>query len=194
MRSIVPGVIDATTLLLASGLSGFALLGLEVVWFRFLSLVLNDTPLAFAVLLATVLLGIAIGGALAGAFASKLRPTASLASALAFVTGALGLLSYRFYGGLVQGSFSFDQNVFTVSDVQRRWSCRRRSARARSTLGSAGCSVVQRSAATARSVWTPRSQARSRSRTRSAPRSARWPAGSCSCPTPASSARWSACA
>lgn len=112
--SALPTTIDTRALLLASGLSGFALLALEVVWFRFLSLVLNDTPLAFAVMLATVLLGIALGGALAGLFAARLRPSASLASAIAFATGALGLISYRVYGALVQQSFSFDQGVATV--------------------------------------------------------------------------------
>lgn len=108
---------DLRVLLLASALAGFALLGLEVVWFRFLALVLNDTSLAFATVLATVLLGIAIGGALGGALAARREVTASLAGATAFATGALGLLSYRLYGALVQGSFSFDQGVVTVLKV-----------------------------------------------------------------------------
>jgi len=116
-RSSAPGMIDMRAILLASALAGFALLGLEVVWFRFLSLVLNDTPLAFAAMLATVLLGIALGGALGGALASKWRPTSSSVAALAFFTGALGLPSYRVYSALVQGSFSFDQGVFTVLKI-----------------------------------------------------------------------------
>ena len=116
-RSSAPGLIDLRSLLVASAVCGFALLGLEVVWFRFLALVLNDTPLAFAAMLATVLIGIALGGALASAFSSKLRSTAGLASAVAFLTGALGLSSYRAYSALVQQSFSFDQNVFTVLRV-----------------------------------------------------------------------------
>jgi spermidine synthase len=116
-RSIAPSIVDLRMLLLASGLAGFALLGLEVVWFRFLSLVLNDTPLAFAVMLASVLIGIALGGALAGLASKKLKTTASLVSAVAFLTGALGLVSYRVYSGLVQQAFSFDQGAWTVLRV-----------------------------------------------------------------------------
>ena len=51
----------------AAFLSGFALLALEVVWFRFLLLFVVGTTLSFAVMLAVVLAGIALGG-LAGSF------------------------------------------------------------------------------------------------------------------------------
>jgi spermidine synthase len=43
-------------------LAGFALLGLEVVWTRFLSLFVPNNSLSFALMLATVLAGIALGG------------------------------------------------------------------------------------------------------------------------------------
>ncbi len=79
--------------LLAAGLAGFALLGLEVVWFRFLLLFVNGTSLAFAILLAVVLLGIALGGLLAGpALAAGEDPAGRLAP-LALVAGTLGVVT-----------------------------------------------------------------------------------------------------
>src|SRR5204862_5091485 len=47
--------------------SGGILLALEVIWFRLLILLVYGTTMAFAVMLAVVLLGIALGGLLAGA-------------------------------------------------------------------------------------------------------------------------------
>ena len=54
--------------LLAAFLAGGLLLSLEVVWFRLLLLFAYGTSLAFAVMLAVVLLGIGLGGLLAGVF------------------------------------------------------------------------------------------------------------------------------
>ena len=51
--------------LTAAALSGAILLALEVVWFRFLLLFIDGSSLAFALMLAVVLLGIAGGGLLA---------------------------------------------------------------------------------------------------------------------------------
>lgn len=47
-------------------LAGFALLGLEVMWTRFLALFVPNSSLVFALMLATVLAGIAAGGAVGG--------------------------------------------------------------------------------------------------------------------------------
>jgi spermidine synthase len=52
-------------LLFAAFLSGGAMLGLEVIWFRFLQLFLFGTALTFAFMLAVVLLGVGLGGLLA---------------------------------------------------------------------------------------------------------------------------------
>lgn len=52
-------------MLAAAALAGGTLLALEVVWFRFLLLFTAGTTMAFAVMLAVVLLGIAAGGLLA---------------------------------------------------------------------------------------------------------------------------------
>jgi hypothetical protein len=58
-------------------LAGFALLGLEVIWTRFLAMFINNSSLAFALMLAMVLAGIALGG-LAGSMSWVTRPFASL--------------------------------------------------------------------------------------------------------------------
>jgi spermidine synthase len=52
-------------------LSGAVMLALEVVWFRFLLLTYTGTGLTFAVMLATVLLGIGLGGLVAGKLAHR---------------------------------------------------------------------------------------------------------------------------
>lgn len=57
-----PVTIHAKRYLLAASLAGAALLGLEVLWFRFLLLFQPGTSIVFAIMLATVLFGIAMGG------------------------------------------------------------------------------------------------------------------------------------
>ena len=67
---VTPTAAERTTAFRLSGdawlgaafLSGFALLALEVVWFRFLLLFVVGSTLSFAVMLAVVLAGIALGG------------------------------------------------------------------------------------------------------------------------------------
>jgi predicted membrane-bound spermidine synthase len=92
--------------LAAACLAGFALLALEVVWLRFLSLFLNDTPLAFAVVLATVLAGIALGGLLASYWASLSAHAERSAWLVAYAAGALGLGGYLIYPKFLQGALS----------------------------------------------------------------------------------------
>jgi predicted membrane-bound spermidine synthase len=66
-----PGVLDALQdsrgkrILFAAFLAGAAMLALEVLWFRFLLLFQPGTSLVFAIMLATVLGGIALGGIIA---------------------------------------------------------------------------------------------------------------------------------
>src|SRR5579884_956149 len=57
----------AARFLLAAAASGFALLALEVIWFRFVLFFVVSTSIAFAVMLAVVLAGIAIGALIASA-------------------------------------------------------------------------------------------------------------------------------
>ena len=75
-------------LLVAGFLGGAALLALEVIWFRFLQLFVFGTQLAFALMLATVLAGIALGGLLAAAWLRR-RPQATAALPLAALLGGV---------------------------------------------------------------------------------------------------------
>ena len=82
---------------------GALLLGLEVIWFRFLLLFVSGTPYAFAVMLAVVLAGIGFGG-LAGGRWLRASPEASRAApVLCGAAGALVLwlyLGFEFYSPL----------------------------------------------------------------------------------------------
>jgi spermidine synthase len=83
---------DALRFLLAAFMAGAAMLGLEVLWFRFLLLFQPGTSLAFAVMLATVLGGIALGGIVAARlYAMQVivhRGTRSLAGVSALLVAA----------------------------------------------------------------------------------------------------------
>ncbi|HEX6739183.1 MAG TPA: fused MFS/spermidine synthase, partial [Vicinamibacteria bacterium] len=73
--------------------SGFASLGLEVVWFRILSLFLQTTTYAFTAMLATVLSGIALGSALATRLLRRPRRGLALLAVLELATAAACVLS-----------------------------------------------------------------------------------------------------
>ena len=83
-------------LLAAAFLAGGVLLALEVVWFRFLTLFTLPGSLAFALMLAVVLLGIGLGGLLGGRWLAHDGGAAQLAPAL---LGAAGLLCVGSYAG-----------------------------------------------------------------------------------------------
>lgn len=84
----------APLLLVVAGLCGGILLGLEVVWFRFLQLFVQGTSLAFAIMLAVVLAGISLG-ALAASWVLAVRPGSHRLSALpALAAGAAGAWTY----------------------------------------------------------------------------------------------------
>lgn len=100
--------------LLAGFGSGFLLLALEVVWLRFAMLFLNDTPGAFAVMLAVVLSGIALGGFVAAGWMSGHRNAPDLAPLLAYATGGLGLCGYLVYPYFVGEHYVPDQGPGTV--------------------------------------------------------------------------------
>src|SRR5262245_28033977 len=74
--------------------AGFALLGLEVVWYRIALLYLRGDGLTFATMLAVVLSGIGLGGLLGGRIAGRDRRAATGAPALALAAGALVVASY----------------------------------------------------------------------------------------------------
>ena len=90
----------ALHLLAAAFLCGGILLALEVVWFRFLSLFMLAGSLAFALMLAIVLAGIALGGLL-GARWFAFRPHAQRhLPAVALTSAALCVLTYRAFDGV----------------------------------------------------------------------------------------------
>lgn len=100
---------------LAAGFgSGFALLGLEVVWLRCLTLFLNDTPLAFALVLVAVLAAIALGSLAAALGASVYPRIAGWAGYVALGAGLIGIASYAGYGQALQRFYQPDQDAATV--------------------------------------------------------------------------------
>ena len=80
--------------LAAAFLSGGILLALEVVWFRFLHLFAHGGGLAFSLMLATVLMGIALGGYVGGAWLRRAVSTSRHAASLALVSGVLSVAVY----------------------------------------------------------------------------------------------------
>ena len=87
-------------ILAAAFLCGMTLLALEVIWFRFLALFVQSTSLAFALLLAVVLLGIAAGGLAGAAWLRRTPNAAEHAQPILLVAGALTLLTYASFGSL----------------------------------------------------------------------------------------------
>jgi spermidine synthase len=83
--------------------TGFAAMGLEIVWFRFLSYVLGGYRAVFSLLLAVLLAGLFLGALLGGWLARRLRrPEALFAGAQALlVLSALGALM-TFDGGALR--------------------------------------------------------------------------------------------
>ncbi|HMI94242.1 MAG TPA: hypothetical protein VK509_22880, partial [Polyangiales bacterium] len=104
-------------LLLAAFGAGLLLLALEVVWVRLLVLFLNDTPIAFAVVLAVVLFGIALGGLGASVWAGRSTRAADHAGLVAFAAGAFGVLGYRAYPWALERFFTLDQSAATIAQV-----------------------------------------------------------------------------
>src|SRR5262245_39291411 len=87
--------------LVAAFTAGFALLALEVIWFRFLLLFVKGHSIAFAVMLAVVLAGIAVGGLMASLW-QRLMPAAHrFAAPLAFVAAVAVVASYRYFPSVI---------------------------------------------------------------------------------------------
>jgi predicted membrane-bound spermidine synthase len=87
----------ARWLLGAAAIAGFTLLGLEVVWFRFLLHFMFGSSKTFAILLATVLAGIGLGGLIGGAIAASEDRAQQALPGAAMVTGILCLALYWLY-------------------------------------------------------------------------------------------------
>jgi spermidine synthase len=108
--------------LLAAALSGFSLLALEVIWFRFVELFIFATSLAFAVMLAVVLLGISIGALAASAILRRSPDADSWAATIAAVSGAILIASYAGFDPqlLSRGTFApgMEQKAVLVDSLR----------------------------------------------------------------------------
>jgi spermidine synthase len=88
-------------LLACAALAGGALLALEVVWFRFLSMYVLTTTLTMSVLLAVVLAGIALGGLAASRWVARGRVSCA---SLSFMAGCSTTLAYLAFQWLTRGT------------------------------------------------------------------------------------------
>lgn len=93
-------------------LAGAVLLGLEVVWFRFLQLFVFATSFIFAAMLATVLLGIGTGGLLAARWLGRDARAHRFTPLVGLAAGVTVELSYALFDPHVGGV------VFTTGDVR----------------------------------------------------------------------------
>ena len=84
--------------LVAAALSGAVLLALEVVWFRFMHLFTHAGAVAFAIMLAVVLAGIALGGLAAGAWSRRDSTADRWLPVLALAAGTLLVITYACFG------------------------------------------------------------------------------------------------
>jgi spermidine synthase len=93
-RLVASNPASAWPWLTAAFLSGFSLLALEVVWFRFLSLFVHTSTEAFAFMLAIVLAGIASGGAVASAWLRRKHEAHAHTATVIFGAGVLCVATY----------------------------------------------------------------------------------------------------
>ena len=84
-------------LLLVSAGTGGILLGLEVVWFRFLRLYVTSSSTAFSIMLAVVLAGIGLGSLAAGSLHRRWPRSGVMLPMLLLAAALLSLLSYVFF-------------------------------------------------------------------------------------------------
>jgi predicted membrane-bound spermidine synthase len=84
-------------LLFASAGAGAILLGLEVIWFRFLRLYVASTSTAFSVMLAVVLAGIGLGSIASSLIPDRVLPRRQLLPVLLLLAASATLLSYLFF-------------------------------------------------------------------------------------------------
>ncbi len=91
-------------LLIAAGLAGAALVGLELVWFRFLSMYVLTTTLAMNIMLAVVLACIGIGGLIASWWLARRPGAARHLPDVAILSAVMVIASYWAFGSLTAGT------------------------------------------------------------------------------------------
>lgn len=101
-KTLSKETISAITIrLLSAGfVSGLTLLGLEVIWFRFMLLFFSATSLNFAVMLAMVLLGISLGGMTAAKWFHRDPDAHRFLILILVLNGILIILLYTNFGTL----------------------------------------------------------------------------------------------
>jgi predicted membrane-bound spermidine synthase len=85
-------------------LAGGALLALEVVWFRFLSMFVINSTLAVSVMLAVVLAAIGIGGLVASSWLTRRPGAPTYLPGVALAAGCASAVSYEAFQLLTTGS------------------------------------------------------------------------------------------
>ena len=88
----------AIRLLTAGFLSGFTVLALEVIWFRFIILFFTPHAWNFCMMLAAVLLGIGLGGLLASQWSRRSAMASRYVFPLFLANGAIIVFLYAFFG------------------------------------------------------------------------------------------------
>ncbi len=86
----------------AAFLSGFCLLALEIIWFRFLMLFISGHSTSFSLMLAVVLAGIALGGFAASGILKKQPRFAQQGATAAFILSVLSMLTYALFPNVVK--------------------------------------------------------------------------------------------
>jgi predicted membrane-bound spermidine synthase len=93
-------------LLFVSAVTGALLLGLEVIWFRFLRLYVASTATAFSIMLAVVLAGIGLGSIVSSLIPDRVLRRRQLLPVLLLLAASATLLSYLFFPAPVGSAFS----------------------------------------------------------------------------------------
>ena len=106
-------------LLVAAFFSGGILLALEVVWFRFMTLFVISTGLAFTFMLAVILTGIGLGGLIAGFLLGKHPAMSRFVGVVALACGILCIANYvAFQIGLGNALWTLDWNLILKTSLR----------------------------------------------------------------------------
>ena len=116
-RQIVSQTATGRQLLVAAFLSGFCLLALEVVWFRFLLLLVKGHSVALALILGIVLAGIALGGLAAASWLRYVPGAHRFASPIAFSAGLMCVISYAAFPRIIESAPSLIVDTFGILQV-----------------------------------------------------------------------------
>ncbi len=102
----------------AAFLSGFCLLALEIIWFRFLMLFISGLSASFSLMLAIILAGIAFGGFTASGLLKKKPAFAQEGASMAFLLSVFCILTYAIFPNIVkpytQAVISKASGIFNV--------------------------------------------------------------------------------